>query len=161
MACNYCFPTRKLFQIHSEFWKKGIFRWETRISCLVGLKTHATIVPRSGLELTTSRLRSFILAHRCPRRYMDARRWAIGTCPKIASPFPFPSSLSPASTYPTGVPLQLARSWCRYTSVFTAAGCAREVGCIGRSSLTRNSSLVSTLLFSSLTVSAYRLLLLQ
>ena len=62
MACNYCFPTRTTFQINSEFWKEGIFRWENRTSCLVGLKTHPTIVPRSGIELTTSRLHNFIMA---------------------------------------------------------------------------------------------------
>ena len=62
MACNYCFPTRTTFQINSEFWKEGIFRWENRTSCLVGLKTHPTIVPRSGIELTTSRLYNFIMA---------------------------------------------------------------------------------------------------
>ena len=63
MACNYCFPNGTIiFQINSEFWKEGIFRWENRTSCLVGLKTHPTIVPRSGIELTTSRLHSFIVA---------------------------------------------------------------------------------------------------
>ena len=63
MTCNYCFPTGTIiFQINSEFWKEGIFRWENRTSCLVGLKTHPTIVPRSGIELTTSRLHSFIMA---------------------------------------------------------------------------------------------------
>ena len=48
MACNYRFPTRTTFQINSEFWKKGTFRWENRTSCLVGLQTRPTIVPRSG-----------------------------------------------------------------------------------------------------------------
>ena len=43
---NYCFPTRTTFQINSEFWKKGTFRWENRTSCLIGLETHPTIVPR-------------------------------------------------------------------------------------------------------------------
>ena len=62
MACNYCFPTRTIFQINSEFWKRGTIRWENGTSCLVGLKTHPTIVPRSGIELTTSRLHSFIMA---------------------------------------------------------------------------------------------------
>ena len=63
MACNYCFPTGTIFQINSEFWKKGTFGGENRISCLIGLKTHPTIiVPRSGLELATSRLHSFIVA---------------------------------------------------------------------------------------------------
>ena len=62
MACNYCFPTGTIFQINSEFWKKGTFRWENRTSRLVGPKTHPTIVPRSGIELTTSRLHSFIIA---------------------------------------------------------------------------------------------------
>ena len=62
MACNYCFPTRTTFKINSEFWKEGIFRWENRTSCLVGLKTHPTIVPWSGIELTTSRLHNFIMA---------------------------------------------------------------------------------------------------
>ena len=62
MACNYCFPTRTTFQINSESWKEGIFRWENHTSCLVGLKTHPTIVPRSGIELTHSRLHSFIMA---------------------------------------------------------------------------------------------------
>ena len=57
MACNYCFPTRTIFQINSEFRKK-----ENRTSCLVGLKTHPTIVPRSGIKLTTSRLHSFLVA---------------------------------------------------------------------------------------------------
>ena len=63
MACNYCFPTGTIFQINSEFWKKGTFGGENRISCLIGLKTHPTIiVPRSGLELTTSRPHSFVVA---------------------------------------------------------------------------------------------------
>ena len=62
MACNYCFPTGTIFQIDSEFRKKGTFRWENRTSCLVGLKTHPTIVPRLGIELTTSSLHSFIMA---------------------------------------------------------------------------------------------------
>ena len=62
MACNYCFPTRTIFQINSEFRKKGTFRRENRTSCLVGLKTHPTIVPRSGIELTTSRLHSVSVA---------------------------------------------------------------------------------------------------
>ena len=34
---------------YSEFRKEGKFRWENRTSCLVGLKTHPTIVPRSGI----------------------------------------------------------------------------------------------------------------
>ena len=62
MTCNYCFPTGTIFQINSEFREKGTFRLENRTSCLVGLKTHPTIVPRSGIELTTSRLHSFIMA---------------------------------------------------------------------------------------------------
>ena len=62
MTCNYCFPTGTIFQINSEFLKKGTFRGENRTSCLVGLKTHPTIVPRSGIELTTSRLHSLIVA---------------------------------------------------------------------------------------------------
>ena len=57
-------PRRQLiFQMHSElWWKKGAFGWENRTSCLVGPKTHPTIVPRLGFELTTSRLHSFIMA---------------------------------------------------------------------------------------------------
>ena len=65
MACNYCFPTGTTFQINSEFRKKGTFRCENRTSCLVGLKTRPTIyivLPRSGIELTTSRLHSFLVA---------------------------------------------------------------------------------------------------
>ena len=57
-----CFPTGTIVKINSEFWKKGTFRWENRTSCLVWLKTHPAIVPRSGIELTTSRLRSFTVA---------------------------------------------------------------------------------------------------
>ena len=44
----YCFPTMTTFQINSEFWRKGTCRWENRTSCLVGLKTHPTIVSRPG-----------------------------------------------------------------------------------------------------------------
>ena len=78
MSCNYCFPTGTIFQINSEFWKKGTFRWENRTSCLVGLKTHRTIVPRSGIELTTSRLHSFInakVSHALSTR--PWRRWIV------------------------------------------------------------------------------------
>ena len=35
---------------------------EKTTSCLVGLKTNPTILPRSRIELTTSRLHSFIMA---------------------------------------------------------------------------------------------------
>ena len=37
--------------MNSEFWKKGTFRWESRVSCLVWLKIRPTTVPRSEIEL--------------------------------------------------------------------------------------------------------------
>ena len=40
----YGFPTRTIFQINSG----GMFRCENRTSCLVGLKTRPTIVPRGS-----------------------------------------------------------------------------------------------------------------
>ena len=57
MACNYCFSTGTIFQINSEFLKKGtIIQTRKPSSCLFGLNTPPTTVPRSGIELTTSRL---------------------------------------------------------------------------------------------------------
>ena len=54
--------TRTIIQNRFRILNEGIFGWENRISCLVGLKTHPTIVPRSGIKLTTSRLHSFNMA---------------------------------------------------------------------------------------------------
>ena len=62
MACNYCFHTRTIFQIIQNLEIKAYSDEKTVLVGLVGLKTHPTIVPRSGFQLTTSRLHSFIMA---------------------------------------------------------------------------------------------------
>ena len=48
MAYNYCFPTRTMFQINSEFWRKGIFRWENLTSLLVRTKNSSYYIAPVG-----------------------------------------------------------------------------------------------------------------
>ena len=95
MACNYRFPTGTIFQINLEFWKKGTFRWENRTSCQVGLKTRPTMVPWSGLELTTSRLRSFIVAAVCHALTHSVTEEEAVLCERRVCPERFLTPLSP------------------------------------------------------------------
>ena len=60
MACNLPLPHED--NIPSEFRILKERHIQMREYQLVGLKTRPTIVPRSGFELTTSRLHSFIVA---------------------------------------------------------------------------------------------------
>ena len=48
MAYNYCFPTRTMFSINSEFWRKGIFRWENLTSHLVRMKNSSYYIAPVG-----------------------------------------------------------------------------------------------------------------
>ena len=48
MACNYCFPTRTMFKINSEFWRKGMFRWENLTSHLVRMKNSSYYIAPVG-----------------------------------------------------------------------------------------------------------------
>ena len=48
MACNYCFPTRTMFSINSEFWRKGMFRWENLTSHLVRTKNSSYYIAPVG-----------------------------------------------------------------------------------------------------------------
>ena len=61
MACNYCFPTRTMFKINSEFLKERHVQMRKPYQSPGRMKNSAYYLPRSGIELTTSRTRDNVL----------------------------------------------------------------------------------------------------
>ena len=76
MACNYCFPTRTMFSINSEFWRKGMFGWENLTSHLVRTKNSSYYIAPVGdwtHDLPTKD-RSSICANDISLRWRDRQR---------------------------------------------------------------------------------------